>query len=58
MWYKYSSPNGGTAERNTISKGDIRTLLGKGCEVEKVMRFLREMLGMFEEMLRFKMTGE
>ena len=27
---------------------DIRTLLGKDCEVEKMMRFLRE-IGIFEE---------
>ena len=30
-------------------QGDIRTLLGKDCEVEKKMRFLRE-IGMFGEM--------
>ena len=36
--------NGGTAERNTIS----RALLGKSCEVEKLMRFLKE-TKMFEE---------
>ena len=29
-------------------QGDIRTLLEKDCEVEKMMRFLRE-IGMFEE---------
>ena len=33
-------PNGVTAEIKTIH-GDIRTLLGKDCEVEKIMRFLR-----------------
>ena len=30
---------------------DIRTLLGKDCEVEKMMRFLRE-IKMFEEIKR------
>ena len=29
-------------------QGDVRTLLGKDCEVEKMMRFLRE-IGIFEE---------
>ena len=29
-------------------QGDIGTLLGKDCKVEKVMRFLME-IGMFEE---------
>ena len=29
-------------------QGDIRTLLGKECEVEKMMRFLRD-IGLFEE---------
>ena len=28
-------------------QGDIRTLLGKDCEMEKKMRFLRE-IGIFE----------
>ena len=32
-------------------QGDIRTLLGKDCEVEKMMRFLRE-IGIFEEIKR------
>ena len=36
-----------TSERNIISRV-TRTLLGKDCEVEKVMRFLGE-IGMFEE---------
>ena len=31
-------PNWGIAERNNI-QGDIRTLLGKNCEVDKIMRF-------------------
>ena len=29
-------------------QSDIRTLLGKDCDVEKMMRFLRE-IGLFEE---------
>ena len=29
-------------------QGDIKTLLGKNCEVEKMMKFFRE-IGMFEE---------
>ena len=37
----------GTRKKHNI-QGDIRTLQGKDCEVEKMMRFLREM-GMFEE---------
>ena len=31
-------PNGGTAEKKHCIKGDIRTLLGKDCGVEKMMR--------------------
>ena len=42
-----TAPHGGTAERKII-QGDIRALLGKYCEVEKILRFLREM-GIFEE---------
>ena len=47
-----TAPNRGTAEKNNI-QSDIRTLLGKDCEMEKIMRFLREM-GIFEEIW---MTG-
>ena len=32
-------------------QGDLRTLLGKDCEVEKMMRFLRD-IGMFKEIWR------
>ena len=35
-------------QQKHIIKSDIRTLLGKDCEVEKMMRFLME-IGMFEE---------
>ena len=45
--YTRLPPMEGTAERNNI-QGDIRILLGKECEEEKMMRFLRE-IGMFEE---------
>ena len=43
------APNGWTTKRkkNNIH-GDIRTLLGKDFEVEKMMRFLRE-IKMFKE---------
>ena len=40
-------PMEGQQNKHNI-QGDIRILLGKDCEVEKIMRFLREM-GMFEE---------
>ena len=43
-----TAPNGGTAERNTISGMIIRTLLGRNCEVEKIIRLLKGM-GMFKE---------
>ena len=36
-----TAPNGGTAKKYII-QGDIRALLGKNCEVEKMMRFLKE----------------
>ena len=29
-------------------QGDIRTLLGEGCELEKIMKFLRE-IGIFKK---------
>ena len=38
-------------------QGDIRTLLGKDCEVEKMMRLLREK-GMLEEIKRRQDTDE
>ena len=34
--------------RDSRKKHNIRTLLGKDCEVVKIMRFLKE-IGMFEE---------
>ena len=37
----------GIGKKHNI-QGDIRTLLGKDCEVEKIMRFLKG-IGMFEE---------
>ena len=44
-----TAPSGGTAKRNTISRVDIKVLLGKDYIVGKMMRFLRE-IKMFEEM--------
>ena len=35
-------------EKETQNPGDIRTLLGMKCEVEKMMRLLRE-IGLFEK---------
>ena len=36
-----SSPNGGTPEKKSNIQGDIRMLLGRNCEVENMIRFLR-----------------
>ena len=36
---------------NKTFHGDIRTVLGKSCEVEKMMRFLKE-TEMFEEIFK------
>ena len=43
----WSTPNEETPERNKISRA-IRTLFGKDCEVENVMKFLKD-IGIFEE---------
>ena len=44
---KYMNPQWRDRKKNNI-QGDIRTLLGKSCEVEKMMWFLKE-TEMFEE---------
>ena len=41
-------PNREAAERNTISRMTSWTLLGSDCDVEKIIRFLKE-VGEFEE---------
>ena len=38
----------GQQKKKQNIQGDIRTLLGKDCEMEKIMRFLRE-IRMFEK---------
>ena len=42
----WSAPDRGTAEKNI--QGNIKTLLGKDCEMEKIMKFPNE-IEIFEE---------
>ena len=41
-WQSRIVPNGGTTGKKYNIQGDIKTLLERDCEVEKVMRFLND----------------
>ena len=47
-----TAPNGGKSRKKYNIQGDIKTLLGKNCVVEKMMRFLKEM-EMYEEIIKW-----
>ena len=43
-------PNGGTSEKKYNIQSEIKILLGRDCEVKKILKFLKE-TEMFEEIL-------